>query len=159
MTYLYIQIALMNGESGLHATPEEFGTWVLLYAYCAQHENSGRIRNCRNWAPMTWALVTRGTTPKDHCPLWRWHGDDLVLVGYDLANQDLAQRKRAGGKLTQKRRREKALESSSPDSTPQSSLSNKVKESKERDVLNVRELGKLKSSGLPRKDEVLPVHP
>lgn len=96
MTYAHIQIAILSKEAFLHASREQLGTWLLLYAYCATQENSGRIRNCLNWAPATWYAVTRSDRPGDS-PIWVWHDNDLVLIGYDIENQKRSQKMRKGG--------------------------------------------------------------
>ncbi len=103
MTYLHIHIPLLFTEPFLHASREQTGTWLMLYAYCAEQENSGRIKNARQWAPATWARVIGTDTPGD-CPLWHWNGDDFILHGYDCGNQDLAQRQRKAAKTGAKAR-------------------------------------------------------
>lgn len=103
MTFVYIHIPILTSEPFLHASREQIGTWLLLYSYCASHENGGRIKNCRNWAPSTWNKITGGDTPSE-CPIWLWHDDDLVVVGYDRKNEALAQKKRKGGIKGAKRR-------------------------------------------------------
>lgn len=103
MNFLYIHLSVLTTEPFLHASREQLGTWLLLYAYCASHENGGRIKNCRNWSPATWSRVIGSDTPSD-CPLWFWHNEDLVIVAYDKENQDLVQRKRKGGKKGAQRR-------------------------------------------------------
>lgn len=103
MTYLHIHIPIITEEAFLHASREELGTWLLLQAYCATQENAGRIRNCRNWAPSSWYAIIRSDRPAES-PIWIWHDDDLVIVGYDLENQKRAQKMRKGGKLGAKRR-------------------------------------------------------
>lgn len=103
MNHLYIQIKILSTEPFLHASAEQIGYWLQLYAYCATQENGGRIQNCRNWAPATWLRIMGRDTPGE-CSLWVWHDDDLLLIGYDTANERLAQRKREGGKKGSQRR-------------------------------------------------------
>lgn len=95
MNYLNIRISELRSEAFLHASNSQKGQWLELCAYCCTQHNSGRIHNCKNWAPMQWVRITGTETPETPCPLWHWNRDDLVIEFYPV-QQELEYLNKAG---------------------------------------------------------------
>lgn len=87
MIWLNFKIHEVHNEAFIHASREEIGTWFLLACYCAEQENMGRIKNCRNWSPATWARVTGADRPSDTSTLWTWNGLHLDVHFYPRAQE------------------------------------------------------------------------
>jgi len=90
-------------------------TWLLLMNFCARQENGGTINNARSKPDAVW--TRNGISPadlKDGGGLWEWHGDDLAVLGYDVAAEDKCRANRElaakGGIASGKSRRKKRNE-------------------------------------------------
>lgn len=104
MIWLNFKIPEVHNEAFIHATREEIGAWFLLVCYCGEQENMGKIRNCRNWAPATWARIIGTDRPSDHCSLWRWRGDHLDVLFYPREQECRLVNQRVSAKIARDRR-------------------------------------------------------
>ena len=100
MEYINIKLETLGDIRFVGARPVMRATWLSLLAYCAKQENSGRIANCRSWGNDTWAQIAGLRKAEVHtpCGLWEWDGDDVVVWGYPLHNQEVCQVRRRVGR-------------------------------------------------------------
>lgn len=105
MNWFKVEIAQVNGPPFTEAEDDELGTWLRLYAYCAEQENGGRIAGAKRMSAraMMRALgVDAETLQQSPETLWRWDGDDLLIEGYNHAQEEkcrsLRERAATGGK-------------------------------------------------------------
>jgi hypothetical protein len=116
MRWLNIEIATLRSPAFVGAEPVERATWLSLLAYCADQENGGVIKGCRNWKDRQWQQ-TCGITLNEaqlEAQLWEWIGDDLRVEFYPTAKESEIRAKRqagaSGGRASGEARREAQLE-------------------------------------------------
>jgi len=90
----------LNGPEFVGSEPIDRGTWIALQAYCCTVENAGVIKDCLSWSSRKWQQLAAVTHEEAHreCDLWRWEGDDLVVLGYDQHGEDRVHQLRESGK-------------------------------------------------------------
>jgi len=100
MEYINIKLETVGDIRFVGARPVMRATWLSLLVYCAKQENSGRIANCRSWGNDTWAQIAGLRKAEVHaeCGLWSWEGDDLVVWGYPLHNEQVCRTRRSIGR-------------------------------------------------------------
>lgn len=147
MEYINIKLETVGDIRFVGARPVMRATWLSLLVYCAKQENSGRIANCRSWGNDTWAQIAGLRKSEVHAPcgLWSWEGDDLVVWGYPLHNEQVCRLRRDTGRLGgiasgSSRRSTKREANGSPFASPngEATLEQKGKE-KEREENEERE--------------------
>lgn len=116
MRWLNIEIATLRSPSFVGAEPVERATWLSLLAYCADQENGGVIKRCRDWKDRQWQQ-TCGITLLEaqlEAELWTWSGDDLRVAYYPKTKEEEIKAKRqagaSGGRASGQARREAQLE-------------------------------------------------
>jgi len=116
MRWLNIEISTLRSPAFVGAEPVERATWLSLLAYCADQENGGVIRRCREWKDRQWQQ-TCGITLLEaqlQAELWTWSGDDLRVEFYPEAKEAEIRAKRlagaSGGKASGEARREAVLQ-------------------------------------------------
>lgn len=100
MEYLNIKLETVGDIRYVGSVPLVRATWLNLLIYSVKQENSGRIANCRAWGDHTWAQIA-GLKKREvhaHSTLWDWDGDDLLVWGYPLHNEQVCQVRRQIGK-------------------------------------------------------------
>lgn len=116
MRWLNIEIATLRSPAFVGAEPVERATWLSLLAYCADQENGGVIKRCRDWKDRQWQQ-TCGITLLEaqlEAELWTWSGDDLRVAYYPKTKEEEIKAKRqagaSGGRASGQARREAQLE-------------------------------------------------
>jgi len=99
MKYLNIEVATLRGPDYVGAEPTERATWLSLLGYCADQENGGVIRGCRQWADRQWQQTCGVTRQEVNLTsfLYQWNGDDMVVKYYPIHAEVALAAKRAGG--------------------------------------------------------------
>lgn len=98
MEWYPIKTADRLGLEWLKIDPATRAHYHSLEMYCAWRENSGVIKNARKFSKRDWDRV--GSIPKNSINrmeavgLVHWNGENLVLPGYDVAQQVRAQRRK-----------------------------------------------------------------
>lgn len=99
MYYLGLLTTDFQSPEYLGATYQQQSVWTRLLAFCCSNENSGRVAGARRWNPRQWlAANIMPDELGDPCDLYRWDGDDLVVWGYKLHQQQKTQDLRQRGK-------------------------------------------------------------
>jgi hypothetical protein len=99
MKHLNIEIAVLRSPDFLGADPVDRATWLCLLAFCADQENTGIIRACRDWKDRQWQQVA-GVTLEEvnkQTMLWNWIGDDLLVFHYPTKTEEFAKTMRERG--------------------------------------------------------------
>lgn len=99
MKYLNIETAVLRSPDYVGAEPTERATWLSLLGYCADQENGGVIKSCRQWADRQWQQ-TCGVTRQEvnlMSTLYMWSGDDMVVKYYPVTAEVALKAKREGG--------------------------------------------------------------
>jgi hypothetical protein len=116
MRWLNIEIANLRSPAYVGAEPVERATWLSLLSYCADQENGGVIKGCREWKDRQWQM-TCGVLASEvsaQAQLWEWRGRDLRIAFYPVAKEAEVQAKREfasrGGRASGEARREAQLE-------------------------------------------------
>lgn len=100
MNWLNLELTILRSEEYLGSDPVQRATWLNLLAYCADQENGGVIKCCREWGGRRW-LQLLGVTSDEvlaDSMLWKWKGDDLQVWNYPKAKEVEVRRKRETGK-------------------------------------------------------------
>lgn len=86
MNWLNLETKTLRTAEFIGAEPTERATWLCILAYCCEHENQGRLSNCRNWKSRQWQQLCGVTIEEVYaeCDLWEWQGDDLVVSFYPI---------------------------------------------------------------------------
>jgi hypothetical protein len=81
---------------------QQVGAWIMLTLYCAQQENAGVIEGCKNWTGRIWGRTTGVDFEllEIDSRLWRWRGNDLLVLFYDLKCERAIQAKRLAARQT-----------------------------------------------------------
>ncbi len=101
MKWLNLETKIFRSEEFLGCDPVQRATWVCLIAYCALSENGGVIPSCFNWSDRKWEQVIGVTKMevKTSCDLYRWDGENLVVMFYPKAQEKETAIKSISGKL------------------------------------------------------------
>ena len=143
MEYVNIKLETVGDIRFVGARPVMRATWLSLLIYCCKQENSGRIVNCRQWGDGTWAQIAGLKKAEVHAPagLWEWQGDDLIVWGYPIHNEQVCRTRRAVGRTGgiasgASRRSSKSEANASPIGSPngEAKVEQKEKEGKEKEV-------------------------
>lgn len=125
MEYVNIKLETVGDIRFVGARPVVRATWLSLLIYCCKQENSGRIAGCRSWGDGTWAQIAGLKKSEVHAPagLWEWQGDDLLVWGYPLHNEQVCRTRRAVGRTGgiasgESRRASKSEANASPIGSP-----------------------------------------
>lgn len=100
MDYLNLHISILDSEEFSREDPVNRATWLCLQKYAISQENGGKISNCREWKSRTWqqiAKITRREVMRKS-RLWRWDGDDLIILYYPKRQEDAVKAKREAGR-------------------------------------------------------------
>ena len=143
MEYVNIKLETVGDIRYVGSCPLVRATWLNLLIYCCKQENSGRIAKCAAWGNDTWAQIAGLRKKEVHAAsqLWDWDGEDLVVWGYPIHNENVCRVRRAvgreGGKASGASRRSTKEEPSgeaigSPIASPngEATLEQKKKEEK-----------------------------
>jgi hypothetical protein len=121
MKHLNIEIAVLRSPDFLGADPVDRATWLCLLAFCADQENSGIIRACRDWKDRQWQQVA-GVTLEEvnkQTMLWNWIGDDLLVFHYPTKTEEFAKNMRDRGSRGGKAKKANAQAHATADATAQ----------------------------------------
>jgi hypothetical protein len=121
MKHLNIEIAVLRSPDFLGADPVDRATWLCLLAFCADQENSGIIRACRDWKDRQWQQVA-GVTLEEvnkQTMLWNWCGDDLLVFHYPTKTEEFAKNMRDRGSRGGKAKKANAQAHATADATAQ----------------------------------------
>ena len=145
MRWLNIEIANLRSPAFVGAEPVERATWLSLLAYCADQENGGVIKSCREWKDRQWQM-TCGVLASEvsaQAQLWEWRGRDLRIAFYPVAKEAEVQAKREfasrGGRASGEARREAQLEAQLEAGGSQDGEANLERKGKERNVMEGKE--------------------
>ena len=100
MKYLNLDIVTLRSERYLGVEPVDRATWLCLLAYCADQENGGIIKGCKEWPCRKWSQlcgVLRVEIERE-CDLWGWAGHSLHVWGYPRDQEKAIRAKRKAGK-------------------------------------------------------------
>ncbi len=99
MKWLNIEVATLRGPHYVGAEPVERATWLSLLGYCADQENGGVIRDCREWADRQWQQTCGVMRQEVNLTsfLYQWNGNDMVVKYYPVDAEVALAAKRAGG--------------------------------------------------------------
>lgn len=106
MEWLNIRTSTLHSPEYIGSGPCERATWFNVSMWCAQQENSGRIKGARAWKDRQWQQ-TCGVSKRevDNAKiLLPWVGDDLTVWNYPIAKQEEVLAKREAGKVTAAKR-------------------------------------------------------
>lgn len=121
MEWLNIRTSTLHSPEYIGSDPRVRATWFNVSMWCAQQENSGRIKGARAWKDRQWQQ-TCGVSKREvenAKILLPWVGDDLTVWNYPIAKQKEVSAKREAGKATADKRWTK--HNSSDDSSANSS--------------------------------------
>jgi hypothetical protein len=109
MNWLNFEMKTLTSDTFLGCDPIERGTWLCLNRYCAQQENYGVIKDCKDWGDRKWQQLCGITKEEAHreCPLWTWHNGSIEVWEYPVAQQMATQAKRKAGKRHGKKKGQK----------------------------------------------------
>lgn len=97
MDWLNIHIpSVVRSPEFIGSEPVDRSTHIMLLAFCALAENGGVICGCRGWKDRKWqqlAAVTHAEVRRE-CDLWRWSGDDLIVMHYPVEKEREVRMKR-----------------------------------------------------------------
>ena len=146
MRWLNIEIATLRSPAFVGADPTERATWLCLLAYCADQENGGVIKGCRDWKDRQWQQ-TCGVTQLEaqlEADLWKWSGDDLRVSFYPACKEAEIRAKRkagaTGGRASGEARREAVLEAELPPELPAQIEGDLERKGKERNNKEEKEI-------------------
>ena len=100
MNWLNIELPTLRAEEYLGSDPTQRATWLNLLAYCADQENGGVIKDCREWGSRRW-LQLLGVTKEEvssETKLWSWTGNSLRVWRYPKAKELEVKQKRENGR-------------------------------------------------------------
>ena len=101
MNWLNIEVKWLRSSEYLGSEPVERATWLSLMAYCADQENGGVIKDCRDWSDRRWQQ-TCGVTKEEamlEAELWNWFGNDLKPWKYPVQKEaEIIAKRKAGAK-------------------------------------------------------------
>ena len=101
MNYLNIHTDILRGVEFIGADPVERATWLALLGWCATQENSGTIKECKNWKSRQWQQLAGVTEDevKTTSELYGFEGENLVVKFYPVESEAAVKSKREKGKL------------------------------------------------------------
>jgi len=116
MDWLRIQNKTLRGEAYISCDTTQRSTWLSLMGYCTDKENSGVIKNCKDWGNRRW-LQAAGVELEEvelSCALYKWVKYDLHIHDYPMQDQEKCVTMRAlaskGGKASGVARRKQTLQ-------------------------------------------------
>ena len=121
MHWFNVYLPNFRTEPYTDATPDQYGTFWRLIAFCIEQENYGRIAGATKWSERKWLLTIGGEGPgKENSPLWEWRDGDLHIHGYPNKQQRRRDSKAASRERVRKCRELKRHRngSDSADETP-----------------------------------------
>jgi len=145
MRWLNIEIANLRSPAFVGAEPVERATWLSLLAYCADQENGGVIKGCREWKDRQWQMTcgVLASEVSSQAQLWEWRGRDLRIAFYPVAKEAEVQAKREfasrGGRASGEARREAQLEAQLEAGGSQDGEADRERKGKERKVMEGKE--------------------
>ena len=145
MRWLNIEIANLRSPAFVGAEPVERATWLSLLAYCADQENGGVIKGCREWKDRQWQMTcgVLASEVSSQAQLWEWRGRDLRIAFYPVAKEAEVQAKREfasrGGRASGEARREAQLEAQLEAGGSQDGEADLERKGKERKVMEGKE--------------------
>lgn len=102
MNYLNLSTIFLDGDAFAGAELEDQAVWINLLRYCAKVENGGRILRMNLWKTRKLSRVI-GILPQDLHRyaegLWSLEGDDVVVHGYPIDQEQKCIKNRENGKL------------------------------------------------------------
>jgi hypothetical protein len=100
MEWLNLHTSILDSPAVIGSDPIDRGTWLMLLRYCIGQENSGIIRDCREWKDRKWQQVVRVTLAEveNISDLWKWEGNDLHVSHYPIEKEAEIQHLRHIGK-------------------------------------------------------------
>ena len=100
MNWLNLELKTLRSTEYLGADPMQRATWINLLSFCADHENSGRIEDCSEWADRKWMQLV-GITKDEAVSEWDlWEAKDggISVKHYTLLQEQKVKRNRRNGK-------------------------------------------------------------
>jgi len=100
MNWLNIELSTLRSNEYLGSDPIQRATWLNLMAYCADQENGGIITDCASWGDRKWMQLVGVSKSEvhDHCDLWVFDNDAVVVWSYPCAKEIEVRAKREAGK-------------------------------------------------------------
>ncbi|MEO0797462.1 MAG: hypothetical protein AAFX93_20100 [Verrucomicrobiota bacterium] len=116
MNWLNIETKTLRSEEYVSSEPTERAAWLSLTGWCAEQENGGVIKDCRNWKDRKWqqlcGVFKNEVDSAENLLVWK--GDDLCVLFYPVEKEAEIRAKRkagkVGGKASGKARRNAASE-------------------------------------------------
>ncbi|MGB6221944.1 hypothetical protein [Haloferula sp.] len=109
MKYLKVYHAATRAAPFTEASSKELGTWLLLALYCAEHENGGVIVGGGSMSERA-MLKSIGVTPPElkeaYSGLWEIEGEDIIVQGYSVEDEEKYRARREQGSRGGKKRAE-----------------------------------------------------
>ncbi len=106
MKWLNIEVSTLRSPEYIGSEPLARATWLNVFAYCVEQENSGIIKDCEHWKDRQWQQ-TCGVTKDEigiSAPLLTWSDGDLIVWNYPIDKELEVQSKRNAGRETVKKR-------------------------------------------------------
>lgn len=96
MNYLNLHTDTLKSDEFIGSEPVERATWICLLGWSCSQENSGVIRNCRDWNERKWQQLCGVTHDEVHAQsgLFEFDGDDLIIHYYPIDQEKEVIRKR-----------------------------------------------------------------
>lgn len=147
MNWLNIEIKTLISNEFLGSEPVDRATWICLLRYCAQQENGGKVKGCKEWKDRQWmqlAGITREEVTRKTM-LWKWDADTVTVWEYPICKEKEIKAKRKAGRITGKKNASSSELSSASNSGLSTSFLRKEKE---------KEKGNRKGIGMEKEKEI-----
>lgn len=120
MIWLNIAVSVARSPEFIGSEPTQRSTWFSLMAYCAEQENGGVIRGCKDWKDRRWQQTAAVTLEEvnDTCDLFWFDGDDLHVAFYPITREIQVAAGRAGGSKGGRPKKEAPEPSPKPSEKP-----------------------------------------
>jgi hypothetical protein len=124
MNWLNIEIKTLTSNEFLGSEPVDRATWICLLRYCAQQENGGKIKDCKEWKNRQWMQLAGITCEEINrkTMLWKWEGDSVTVWEYPTCKEKEIKAKRKAGRITGKKNSSFSVSNSASSSASSSAL-------------------------------------
>ena len=100
MEWLKFELKWGRSPEFYRSDPVSRATWLSLLLFCADNENGGRIKKCKNWPDRMWQQMCGVTLDETRqaSDLFTWDEDDLIVTFYPKKTEKIVQSRREAGK-------------------------------------------------------------